>query len=49
MATEVNKNRKFSNRKQLFRRKLKVTDDTLKQNLAIKVNNIITAIKNKHL
>lgn len=49
MATEVNKNRKFVNRKQLLRRRLKVTDDTFKQNLSVKVNNIITAIKNKHL
>lgn len=49
MATEVNKNRKFLNRRQLVRRRLKVTDDDFKQNLSVKVNNIITAIKNKHL
>jgi hypothetical protein len=49
MATEINKNRKFSSRRQLIRRKLKVTDDNLKQDLAVKVNSIITAIKNKHL
>jgi hypothetical protein len=49
MSTEINKNKKFTSMTELFKRQKKVTENSSKTQMITKIQNFISALKQKHL
>lgn len=49
MSNEINKNKKFTDMTEFFKRQKKVTENTTKSQISVKVQNFIFALKQKHL
>jgi hypothetical protein len=48
MSTEINKNKKFTNRNDIKKRSKKVINETSKNDIKSIVSSFVTALKQKH-